>query len=264
MPASFKAIAVSLIGIVAIVILYFGNFSFKATENSTTANAGTEISFEDYEKLRLKELTEYARDTISIYKSSKNYGALAKYWAKYNIPLSGYYTFLLAEGKGHPEDYKIAGETFFSALSETTDTIIRNNLITFAVRSFEKSLALTEDIGTKLQLATLYVEATPEPMKGIGLLREITDSLPQNIPANMLLGRFAIMSGQFDKAEQRFNTILSQESGNAEALYFMAVTQEGLGHKDKAIELLEICKKIVNNEGFTAEINEYIKGLKNN
>lgn len=264
MSASYKAIAVSLLGIIAIVLLYFGNFSFKASDSNSTGKGVEVLSFEDYEKLRLKELSVSSRDTIQHYKNIKDYNALAKYWAKYNTPLSGYYTFLLAEGNGHPEDYKIAGETFFSALSETQDTIIRNNLITFAVRSFEKALALTADVDTKLQLATVYVEATPEPMKGIGLLKEIIDSMPQNIPANMLLGRFAIMSGQFDKAEQRFNTILSQEPGNAEALYFMAVTQEGLGNKDKAIELLEICKKIVNNEGFTAEINEYIKGLKNN
>ncbi len=263
MAARYKAIAVSLVGLVAIVGLYFGNFSFNTADKKDSAGASREITFAAYEEKQISMLSPASRDTVQKLKGNKDYSALAKFWSKYNNPLMGYYTFLKAEDKGHQEDYKIAGETFFSSLTASSDTIIRNNLITFAIRSFEKSLSIKDDVDTKLQLATVYVEASSEPMKGISILRQITDSLPQNIPANMLLGRFAIMSGQFDKAEKRFNTILVQESGNAEALYFMAITQEGLGNKEKAIELLELCKKLVNNEGFTTEINEYIKGLKN-
>lgn len=263
MTARYTAIAVSLVGIVAIVLLYFGNFSFQKKDAGDTQAGVQGLSFDDFERLQLKNLSSLSLDTFQNLRSSQDYERLASFWGGHDESLKGYYIFKQAEKTKHYEDYKMAGQIFFSALSEPADTIIRNNLITFAVRSFEKALALHSDEDTKLQLATVYVEATPEPMKGIALLRQITDSVPNHIPANMLLGRFAIMSGQFDKAEKRFNTILSQNPGNAEALYFMAQTQEGLGNNENAIELLELCKKIVNNKDFSVEIDEYIKGLKN-
>lgn len=114
----------------------------------------------------------------------------------------------------------------------------------------------------KLALATAYIEGTGEPMKGVAILRGIVAEKPDDIPANMLLGRMSIQSGQFDKAVGRFETVLKKEPENSEAVYFLAQAYEGLGKKDKTIELLEKCKKLVNKPEFSAEIDRKINSLK--
>jgi len=96
-------------------------------------------------------------------------------------------------------------------------------------------------------------------MKGVGVLRELTAKDPNHIPANLMLGKMSIQSGQFDKAILRFETVLKQEPKNKEALYFLAEAYKGKGDKKKAIELFEQCKNIVNNPSFSKDIDEYIK-----
>jgi tetratricopeptide (TPR) repeat protein len=261
--ARSKAIAVSIIGIIAIVGLYFGNFAYKPKSVANNLSKPTEITFEAYEQIQIKSLPDSSLSNYNTHIKNKDFLSLSKFWSDKNIALQAYASFKNAEITKHREDYINSGDLFFSALRSNTDTVIRNNLITFAVRSYENALNMGSDIDTKIKLASVYVESSIEPMKGITMLRQIVDSLPNHIGANIMLGRFAIMSGQYDKAKERLDKVLIQQPDNTEALYFMAITQEGLGNTEKAIELLEICKKMVDNEGFTAEIDEYINGLKN-
>jgi cytochrome c-type biogenesis protein CcmH/NrfG len=99
-------------------------------------------------------------------------------------------------------------------------------------------------------------------MRGVQILLAITRQKPDDVPANMLLGRMSIQSGQFDKAIGRFETILKTEPENKEALYFEAQAFEGKGDKKKAIELLEQCKRIVNDPAFSKDIDQHISTLK--
>jgi len=115
---------------------------------------------------------------------------------------------------------------------------------------------------TKLAVATGYIEGTGEPMRGVQILLAITREKPDDIPANLLLGRMSIQSGQFDKAVGRFEVILKQEPENKEALYLLAQAYDGKGDKKKAVELLEKCKKLVNDPEFSKEIDEKINSLK--
>ena len=132
-----------------------------------------------------------------------------------------------------------------------------------AIGCLEQSLKINPDNEeAKIALATAYVEGTGEPMKGVQMLLAITREKPDHIPANLVLGRMAIQSGQFDKAVGRFETVLKQEPENKEALYFLAQAYEGKGDKKKAIELLEKCKRIVNDPGFSNEIYQHINSLK--
>jgi len=45
-------------------------------------------------------------------------------------------------------------------------------------------------------------------------------------------------------------------------MYFLAETYKNMGNKEKAIDLFEQCKKIVNNPDFSAEIDNYINTFK--
>jgi len=49
----------------------------------------------------------------------------------------------------------------------------------------------------------------PNPMEGITLLRELIVKDSTNVDAQYYLGLFSVKSGQIDKAEQRFETVLA-------------------------------------------------------
>lgn len=267
----------TLVSIAVIGILYFGNFTTKKKKDNLAhahSEAGQGISFEEYEQEQMARLSETDKELAGSLlkkwqaarsdadKSAAAHDA-AHFWADKNESLASYYHYHAALAENNAEELTAVGDELFLQFRKTQDAGIKNNLITFALRSFEAALKLKpDDIPLKLKTGAAYVEGSAEPMKGISLLREVIEKDPNNVPALILLGRFSILSGQFDKAKERLDQALLIDPSNAEALFFMAITQEGLGNKEKAIELFEACKKLVGNPEFDAEIDGYIQELK--
>ncbi len=189
---------------------------------------------------------------------------LSKLWERNKqLPVAAYYGAKAAKLENSEKKLTFAGQFFLQLMENEGSMSMQAWEAAEAVSCLEQSLKL--DPGseeTKLALATGYIEGTGEPMRGVQILLAITREKPDDIPANMLLGRMSIQSGQFDKALGRFETVLKQEPDNKEALYFLAQAYEGKGDKKKAIELLEKCKKVVNDPGFSSEIDQHINSLK--
>ncbi|MEO6833148.1 MAG: tetratricopeptide repeat protein [Chitinophagaceae bacterium] len=132
-----------------------------------------------------------------------------------------------------------------------------------AVKYLNEALALNPNNDTtKLALATAYIEGTGAPMAGVSILREMITKNPDNIPANLLLGRLSIQSGQYDKAVERLEHVLTLDPKNREALYFLGEAQKGKGENDKAIATFRKLEGIVNNPDFTKDLEEYISSFK--
>ena len=158
-----------------------------------------------------------------------------------------------------------AGRSFYQQVFPSDSVSLNNYLNAQAVTSYEKALEINpENTDAKIGLAVTYLETSTENvMKGVLLLRDITDNDPGNITANLLLGRYGIVSGQFDKAVQRLEKVLSVDSTNAEAYLYLAEAYEGMGKKDQAIRMLEKCRELVKTPGFSDVITQYIEKLKN-
>ena len=279
MTARLGVRLVMLFSVLLTAILYFGNFTQKKQKNADAPHATLPegISFEEYADMQMKLIEDasvkdeilkvnqqYANATVDSVKSQQAH-LLAELWKSTgNNNLEAYYHYLSASADKDAAALAASGEKLISLYRNSQDTLIKNNLITFALRSLEAASTLNPDnLELKVKLGSAYVEGSPEPMKGITLLREVVEKDPENISALIMLGRFAILSGQYDKAKERLDQVLVLDPNNAEAIYFMAITQEGLGNIEKAIELLEACKKIVANPDFDAEINGYIEQLRN-
>lgn len=156
-----------------------------------------------------------------------------------------------------------AGQNFLGLMESEQSPSVHAWDAAEAIGCLEQSLKINPDNeDTKLALAAGYIQGTGEPMRGVQILLAIVKEKPNDIPANMLLGRMAIESAQWDKAVIRFETILKLEPENKEALYFAAKAYEGKGDKRKAIELLEKCKKLMNNKEFSNDIDQEINSLK--
>ena len=62
------------------------------------------------------------------------------------------------------------------------------------------------------------------PMSGISLLREILAEDDTNRQAILNLGLLAIQSGQFERAKERFETLVSLDAADHEAKLYLAVS----------------------------------------
>lgn len=179
------------------------------------------------------------------------------------LPAAAWYRAKWAKLENSEKSLTFAGQLFLQLMEHEHSPSMQLWEAREAIACLEQSQQLNpNNEDTKLALASAYIQGAGEPMKGVQILLAITREKPNDIPANMLLGRMSIQSGQFDKAIVRFETVLKLEPENKEAVYFLAQAYEGKGDKPKAIELLERCKKIVNNPAFSRDIDEHINSLK--
>lgn len=272
------------IGVVALgLCLLLSLFFFAPNKKSKKENPNLEsntpinaISFQEFEKKSKKELNasflsnlnnleeNLTKNSSSSIEKENSIRKIADFWkSQNNTVLTAWYSYKIAETNKLKVAYENACNNFLIALNIEKDSLITNNLITFALLSFENAEKQGEtSVDLKIKMARLYTENSKDPMKGIGLLRGIIEKDSNNIPTLIELGRLSIMSGQYEKAKERLEKVMKLQPENTEALYFLAVTNEGLGNKELAIKQLEMCKIMVSNPEFDIEINEYIKNLK--
>ncbi|MFN8283177.1 MAG: tetratricopeptide repeat protein [Chitinophagales bacterium] len=257
--------------------LYFGGKTVQKKDIQQNIPKTEAVSFDQYTEQQIAKLNGSTKDSAEKFLSQikaadKNdtatkqiYLAASRFWKNAgNEALGTYYFFQFAQIDNTKDVLENAGDALVSAYKSGSDSIISNNLLTFALRSYEQAVGKDgSDIELQIKLADVYVQGSQEPMKGIGILRHLADSLPDNIPVALALGRLSIQSGQFDKAKERFKKVLQLEPQNTEALYFMAITEAQLGHDEEAIRLFEMCKELVNKEDFNKEIDEIVNSLKN-
>ncbi|MDB5226174.1 MAG: hypothetical protein JWN78_367 [Bacteroidota bacterium] len=261
--------------VILALALYFGGRTIPKKDKATAAPV-ERYSFEQFdqqqtakllppEKAQLNAITSAISNTSKEDTASlkKLYLQASQFWTNLgNQSLASYYVYKFAEIEGTKTAFSNAGDVLVNAFKSGSDSIISDKLVTFALRSYENALQRGNDVELKIKLAEVYVQASQEPMKGIGILRQLADSLPDNIPVLLALGRLSIQSGQLDKAKERLQKVLKLEPQNTEALYFMAITEAQSGHTEEAIRLFEMCKLLVGNKDFDKEIDDIIKSLK--
>ena len=216
-------------------------------------------SFDSIVAASRKQLPKTAADTVlsienelaAMHDSSRMAAVflrLSQVWDRNQKPhVAAYYNAKAAKLENSEKKLTFAGQFFVQLMENDASPSMQAWEAGEAVSCLEQSQRLdSNNEDTKLALATAYIEGTGEPMRGVQILLAITREKPNDVPANMLLGRMSIQSGQFDKAIARFENVLKQEPENTESMYFLAMAYEGKNDKPKAIELLEKCKKIVN------------------
>lgn len=217
----------------------------------------------DHANQELSTLEESAEKTTGISKANI-YKDMAELWLQHkNATVAAYYFSQWAKLDNSEKSLNFAGRFNLDLFHNAKQADVQGWATQQAIGHFEESLKLNPNNDTvKMALASCYIDGTPQPMQGIQLLLGIVREKPNNVPANLMLGQLSIRSGQMDKAKDRFEKVLAVEPNNTEALYFLAEVYKSKGDKEKAIELLERCKEIINNPQFNQEIDNYIKSFK--
>lgn len=188
---------------------------------------------------------------------------LSDVWKQHKQPEAATYYFAKAAKLENSEkNLNFAGHLFMTLARELPKPDVRMWAAQEAVDCYQRSLNINPDNDTiKMSAAAAYIDGTGETMSGVQILLGIVREDPDNVAANLMLGQLSIRSAQYEKAAARFDAVLKQKPDDVEALYFRAVVYKETGNKEKAKELLERCKKLVDSEEFSKDIDRYINSF---
>ena len=198
---------------------------------------------------------------------------LAKHWDDVNQPApAAFYYQAVARSENKFEDWLAAGNHFNDAFKVTQDTLAQPAFVTNAIECLKNAnKQMPSNLEAKTALGVAYVNQTSlgitdpdggSPMQGIMLLLDVVKQDPNNRNANLSLGMFAMKSGQYEKAVQRFKTIIAQKP-EVEPYFYLAESYKQLGEKSEAIRAYQKCREMMPDSAFDQRIDEYIKELKN-
>ena len=201
----------------------------------------------------------------------KVYNQLASFWADsiHQQEIYIFYTSRSAKLVNSEKNLTFAAQLILADLRNESDPAKRGWKAEQAIELFEQAIQLNpNNANLQVGLGSCYVFGKgmvgnpQETMKGIQQLLQVVRKDSLNMQAQLVLGIGGVISNQFDKAIDRLNNVLKYESGNLEAISWLADAYAGKGDKPNALKWYEISKRMVNNPVYTKEVNERIKMLK--
>jgi tetratricopeptide (TPR) repeat protein len=130
---------------------------------------------------------------------------------------------------------------------------------------FERSLKINpENDSAKVGLGACYLfgNITSSPMEGIAKIREVVQKDSTNVYAQLTLAKGSLLSGQFDKAISRLETVLKLQPGNVESLLMMADLYERKQEFKTAIQWYEKSLPLIQQPEWKAAVRQRIEDLK--
>jgi tetratricopeptide (TPR) repeat protein len=109
--------------------------------------------------------------------------------------------------------------------------------------------------------ATLLFGGIAMPMQGIQKIREVAQRDSNNVYAQMTLGQASLLSGQLDKAIDRFKKVIALQPKNLEAILSLAETYERMGNNKDAVAWYQKGLPLSNVPGLREEIEKRIQEL---
>jgi tetratricopeptide (TPR) repeat protein len=130
---------------------------------------------------------------------------------------------------------------------------------------FERSLKINpKNDSAKVGLGACYlfggISATP--MEGIMKIREVVEKDSTNIYAQLMLARGSVMSGQYDKAVARLETVVRLQPKNIDGILMLADVYERMGNKSNSITWYNKSLSLVQQVDLKKEIEKRIGELR--
>ena len=167
------------------------------------------------------------------------YHQLAYFWgdSAHKFEPYAWYTAEAARLENSEKSLTFAAHLFLNNLTNEQKPELREWEALQAKDLFERSLKLNPDNdSSKVGLGAVYLYGgIAMPMQGIGMIKQVADKDSTNTYAQMTLGQASMVSGQLDKAADRFKTVIRQHPDNVEAILLLAEVSEQMGNKAEAI-----------------------------
>jgi tetratricopeptide (TPR) repeat protein len=170
------------------------------------------------------------------------------------------YARQFAELTQQPKDYAIAGDLLVTAFETAADTNLSKQLVDAAFGTLQKAIELdSSNIDNKVNMAACLMEGRNQIMDGVPILLEIVKKSPNHLKANFILAKFAVVSGQYDKAITRLEKLISNNPTYTDAYLVLANAYASKGEAKKAKATLQNCQQHSTDARMKTEIDKLIK-----
>ena len=180
-----------------------------------------------------------------------------------------YYIYQAAKLVNSEKNLTFAAQLFLENLRSEHDEAKLDWETGVAIELFEKALLRNpENTDLKIGLGSCYIfgrgrSGDPQQtMKGIQELLSVVRKDSNNMKAQFVLGVGGFVSGQHEKAIERFSKVIAAEPNNLEAVAFLADTYAAKGDKKQAVHWYNISKRLVNDPAYSKQVDERISMLK--
>jgi tetratricopeptide (TPR) repeat protein len=272
--AAGVALLLVVVGYAATVNQIFGNNVKKQSEqpvpqasvltsDSILLHAKENLSPEQASRLSLLE-NSISRGDVNNQKIHV-YHQLARFWRDSARSFEPYawYTAEAARLENSENSLTFAAHLFLENLSGEENPSLKQWKALQAKDLFERSLKINPDNDSSqvgLGVVELY-GGLASPMEGIQKIRKVADEHPDNIYAQMTLGHASIISGQLDKAIERFTAVHQLEPNNLEAILSLADAYERSGDREKAISWYNKSLPLINIPELKEEVKRRVAAL---
>lgn len=268
------AIAMVVFVYAATVNQIFGNNVKVSKEDSKTVSSALTIDsilLHAKESLSPEQATRLAFLESSISRGDVPtqkihiYHQLARFWSdsvRVFEPFA-WYTAETARLENSENSLTFAAHLFLDNLRAEENPSLKQWKALQAKDLFERSLKINpNNDSSEVGLGMVYLYGgIGTPMEGIQRIRKVVDEHPDNIYGQMSLGHASAISGQFDKAIERFVIILQLQPDNIEAILSLAEAYERSGNKIKAVEWYKKGLAIIDIAGLKEEVKKRITEL---
>jgi tetratricopeptide (TPR) repeat protein len=195
------------------------------------------------------------------------YGQLALYWKDSTGQYLPYLWYIGEKAKLEKSEKNLnfAAHSYLEELRGVGDPSLKSWMALQAKDLFTRSLEMNPlNDSAKVGLGSTFffgAGGDGSPMEGIMSIREVATRDTSNMYAQFMLGYGGMISGQLDKAAERFLKVVQHEPGNNEAVFLLAETYEKLGEKKQSIYWFTEGKKRVSNPEVIKAIDDKIKSL---
>lgn len=276
-----KQLFLVLAGVAAILMMYFAG---KTVQNKKTipevAKAIKQFDIEhftdsvtallpDNQQASLKTLTTNI-PTDSVQKSTR-FLKIADFWRDSAHHTEPYLYYISAASKleNSEKSLNFAARLMLDHLRMHNDEVAAEWMTREAADLFNRAIEKNpNDDDLRIGLGSTYIYGSgrmgnsADAMKGIQEILVVASKDSSNMKAQLVLGVGGMVSGQYDKARDRFLNVIKHEPNNIEAIAYLADTYAVLGEKEEAIKWYNKSKILVNDPHYSKEVDERINRLK--
>lgn len=195
-----------------------------------------------------------------------NFQSLSNFWKDSAHAFTPYIYYLGEKAKldNSEKSLNFAAHTMLEELRGIPDPALKSWMANLANELFKKSLALNPYNDSTIigQGSTFFFGADGAPMEGIMNIRKVAEKNPENLFAQFMLGYGGMISGQNDKAIERFKKVVALDPQNTEAIFLLAELYEREGNKKDASVWYQTGLTHVKNPELVKALQEKINSLK--
>jgi len=270
-----------LSGLLLFSVLYFFTPRFS-TKEATTTNQSAEnqvvttesilntakLALSESQKISLLSIENQLIKASTAQDSLKSYKALTKFWADSAQKLAPYlyFSYRAALLENSEKSLTFAAQLLVdNLLTPDAPPALQPWIAGNAKVLLEKALVINpKNDSAKINLGACYLfgNLSDNPMQGITKIKEVVDKDSTNTYGQFILALGGKKSGQYDKAIERFLTVIKIQPSHIEAMIHLAECYELTNQKALAIQWYTKVSNSVNIPEAKEAISKRIQELK--